>query len=88
MFFSVRLPIKLNGRVFKPCICYECPEDLEKTVRKLEREGKAFIYDHRVFFQNGKLLVKKEIETEPDITETVKVSKSRKRRDEVIDDLW
>jgi hypothetical protein len=85
MFFSVRLPIKLNGKVFKPCICYECPEDLEKTVRKLEREGKAFIYDHRAFFQNGKILVKSEVE--PEHTETVKASKSRKRRDEEIEDL-
>lgn len=72
MYFSVRTPLKIAGKVYRPCICYELPEELELTVAKLVGEGKAYTYKHLVHFQNGKILPRDEEK------ETVK--KSVKRR--------
>ena len=35
MFFSVNESIKIGGKPFKPCICYEVTPYLERTVAKL-----------------------------------------------------
>lgn len=51
--------MKIGGKVFTPCICYEAKEVLAPTIEKLVREGKARIYEERVYFQNGKVLEKK-----------------------------
>lgn len=59
MFFSVKLPLNIGGKVVKPCICYPLPKNLEATVAKLAKEGKADIYEERKFFCNGKLVEKK-----------------------------
>ena len=59
MFFSVKSPIKIAGKVFTPCICYEVKEVLVPTIEKLVAEGKARTYPERVFFQNGKVIEKK-----------------------------
>lgn len=59
MFFSVKLPMNIGGKVYKPCICYALPKSLEVTVTKLSKEGKAETYDERKFFCNGKVLEKK-----------------------------
>jgi hypothetical protein len=56
MFFSVKYGIKLNGKSYLPCVCYEAGEELEPTIIKLQNEGKAEIYENRVFFRNGKLI--------------------------------
>lgn len=56
MFFSVKKMIKIGGKVYKPCICYEVTRALELTLQKLTSAGKAVIYDERVFFQNGKII--------------------------------
>ena len=58
MFFSVKSATKIAGKSYKPCICYPVTKFLEETVKKLSSTGKAVIYPERVFFQNGKLLVK------------------------------
>lgn len=60
MFFSVRNTIKIEGKVYSPCICYMVTEYLKLTVDKLVAEGKADQYDERVFFCNGKIVEKKE----------------------------
>jgi hypothetical protein len=60
MFFSVKYSVKIAGKVYSPCICYALPETLRPTIEKLIKEGKAYTYDHKVFFQNGKVLEKKE----------------------------
>lgn len=56
MFFSVRTTLKIAGKVYTPCICYEAVEVLKPTIEKLVAEGKACMYPQRVFFQNGKVL--------------------------------
>ena len=54
MFFTVNTPIRIGGKLFKPCICYEVTSYLELTVQKLAKEGKADIHEKFVYFCNGK----------------------------------
>lgn len=58
MFFSVKTTLKIAGKVYSPCICYEAKEVLIPTIEKLSNEGKAVIHSNKVFFQNGKILKK------------------------------
>ena len=75
MFFSVKSPIKIGGKVFQPCICYEVTPYLEATVNKLKDEGRAEIHEDRVFFCNGKVVEKK-----PAVKEAVIAEKPRKEK--------
>ncbi len=59
MYFSVKSSVKIAGKVYTPCICYPLSEFLTPTVNKMVEEGKAEIYKEKVFFQNGRVLVKK-----------------------------
>lgn len=59
MFFSVKSSVKIAGKVYTPCICYALPEVLVPTIEKMAKEGRAYIYEHKVAFQNGKVIVKK-----------------------------
>ena len=61
MFFSVKRPMKIDGKSYIPCICYEANRYLERTVQSLEAQGKAVTYPERVFFQNGKVIEKKSV---------------------------
>lgn len=56
MFFSVKTPMKIAGKVYLPCICYPLSRFLEHTVDYLVKKDKAVKYDEMVFFQNGKVL--------------------------------
>ena len=58
MFFSVKSAVKIAGKVYVPCVCYALPEALKPTLEKMVKEGKAYIYDHKVAFQNGKVIEK------------------------------
>lgn len=79
MFFSVKTPTKIAGKVYTPCVCYPLSDTLKPTIEKMEKEEKAYIYDCKVAFQNGKVLVKKEVEeAKPDNT---KKSKKAKKED-------
>ena len=49
MFFSVKVPLKINGKAYKPCICYELSKVLKPTVLVLKEQGKAVIYEDEVF---------------------------------------
>jgi inner membrane protein involved in colicin E2 resistance len=60
MFFSVKTPTKIAGKVYTPCVCYPLPDVLKPTIDKMVEEGKAYIYNNKVFFQNGKVIEKKE----------------------------
>lgn len=70
MFFSVKETMSILGKNYRPCICYQLPNYLLKTVESLEAEGKVTLYKERVYFCNGKLIeqkkakVKKEKKTE------------------------
>ncbi len=59
MFFSVKTSIKIADKVYSPCICYEAKEALIPTIERLVADGKAYSFKERVYFQNGKVLVKK-----------------------------
>lgn len=77
MFFSVKYAIRIAGKVYMPCICYTLTRFLELTVKDLEKQGKATIYDKMVFFQNGKI-----IEEKPVAKESLTVEKPKKEKKE------
>lgn len=56
MYFSVNEPISILGKTYKPCICYECPTFMIRTVRELADKGKANVFEERQFFCNGKII--------------------------------
>lgn len=56
MYFAVSEPILILGKTYKPCICYECPTFILRTVRELADKGKATIFAERQFFCNGKII--------------------------------
>ena len=76
MFFSVKTSVKIAGKVYTPCVCYALTDFLKATVEKMVAEGKAYIYDHKVAFQNGKVLEKKE-EAKPVAVEKKKTKKEK-----------
>lgn len=59
MYFSVKTATKIAGKVYTPCVCYPLPDILAPTVDKMVAEGKAYKFDNKVFFQNGKVIEKK-----------------------------
>ena len=75
MFFSVKRPMKIDGKSYIPCICYEANRYLEWTVQSLEAQGKAVTYPERVFFQNGKV-----IEKAPVVKENLTAEKKGKEK--------
>ena len=82
MFFSVKTPTKIAGKVYTPCVCYPLPDVLKPTIDKMIEEGKAYIYSNKVFFQNGKVLEKKE--EKPVVVEKKKAKKEKK--EEIIEE--
>ena len=78
MFFSVKYSIRIAGKVYMPCICYTLTRFLELTVKDLEKQGKATIYDKMVFFQNGKIIEEKPVVKENLTTEKLKKEKNTK----------
>ena len=80
MFFSVKYSIRIAGKVYMPCICYTLTRFLELTVKDLEKQGKATIYDKMVFFQNGKIIEEKPVVKENLTTEKPKKEKKTKTK--------
>ena len=78
MFFSVKYSIRIAGKVYMPCICYTLTRFLELTVKDLEKQGKATIYDKMVFFQNGKITEEKPVVKEKLTAEKPKKEKKAK----------
>jgi hypothetical protein len=76
MFFSVKATTKIAGKVYTPCVCYALPDVLRATIDKMVAEDRAYIYDHKVFFQNGKVIEKKE-EAKPVVAEKKKAKKDK-----------
>ena len=75
MFFSVKHSIRIAGKVYMPCICYNLTRFLELTIKDLEKQGKATIHDKMVFFQNGKI-----IEEKPAVKEHLTAEKPKKEK--------
>lgn len=63
MFFSVKSTVKIAGKVYTPCVCYPLPDILVPTIDKMVAEDKAYKFEDRVYFQNGKVLEKKKEDT-------------------------
>lgn len=78
MFFSVKNSIKIGGKTFRPCVCYEVTPYLELTIKKLAEEDKVILYNERVYFCNGKILDKKAVEKPAVVTEKSKKEKKTK----------
>lgn len=76
MFFSVKSPVKIAGKVYTPCVCYALTDYLKATIEKMAKEERAYIYDHKVAFQNGKVIQKKE-EAQPVTVEKKKAKKEK-----------
>ena len=84
MYFSVRKYIKIAGKTYTPCVCYDLPNELVATVEKLQSEGKATIYTEPVGFMNGKILkkeVKKVVKETKKVKKEVKVEEPKKEED-------
>lgn len=81
MFFSVKTPTKIAGKVYTPCVCYPLPDVLKPTIDKMIEEGKAYIYHNKVFFQNGKVIEKKE-EPKPVVEKKQKKAKKEEIKEE------
>ena len=81
MFFSVKTPTKIAGKVYTPCVCYPLPDVLKPTIEKMEKEEKAYIYDCKVAFQNGRVLKKVEKETVDSKPADTKKSKKTKKEE-------
>lgn len=78
MFFSVKSTVKIAGKVYTPCVCYPLPDILVPTIDKMVAEDKAYKFEDRVYFQNGKVLVKKPVAKENLTTEKPKKEKKAK----------
>lgn len=81
MFFSVKEPMKIFGKKFIPCICYEATRQMEATINHLAEEGKVRVYDRKVFFQNGKVIKSLE-ERKKEEKEKKKLLKDAKKKEE------
>lgn len=78
MFFSVKTPMKIDGKVYKTCICYTASSNMESTLKSLAQKGKVTLYDELVFFQNGKLIKTKTMLKE-EAKEAKKLEKEAKK---------
>ena len=87
MFFSVLKPIRIGGRIYRPCICYEIASYLRSTVEKLEKEGTVKVYSEKVYFCNGKIVPKQEAIKENVTTEKTKKNKKEKVAEEVKEEV-
>lgn len=89
MYFTVNTPIKIEGKPYRPCICYEITGSaMELTVEKLCKEGKAQTHENFVFFCNGKPVEQKAKKFEA-VEKPVKKAKTKKAepKEEVAEEL-
>lgn len=62
MFFTTKKNIKIAGKYYRPCVCYELPQFLLTTIKGLAEKGVASITEEPVFFQNGAKIDAEELE--------------------------
>lgn len=79
MFFTVKKNIKVAGKYYRPCVCYELPQYLLLTIRDLEEKGTATITEEPVFFQNGAQIDSEELERKA--KEAEKLEKERRKEE-------
>lgn len=78
MYFTVNTPIKIEGKPYRPCVCYKVESSaMELTLERLCKEGKAQTHDKFVFFYNGKPVEQKAEKFEA-VAKPVKKAKTKK----------
>lgn len=82
MFFCVKMPLRIAGKHYRPCISYKIGENMLSTVKKLVEESKAEISETPIFFQNGKKIVKKE---EKIIVESCEKQQKKAKKDKKVE---
>lgn len=85
MFFIVKKNLKIGGKYFRPCICYDLPQFMLPVLHKLEAQGDAEITEEPVFFQNGAKIDSKELkrkEKEAKIAEKVQKKAKKQHKNE------
>ena len=88
MYFSVKTPTKIMGKVYTPCVCYPVPEILLPTVEKMVKDEKAYMYPEMVYFQNGKVLVKNVAKEEKPVEKPRKEKKTKEVLVEKVEDVF
>ena len=88
MYFSVKTPTKIMGKVYTPCVCYPVPEILLSTVEKMVKDEKAYMYSEMVYFQNGKVLVKNVAKEEKPVKKPRKEKKTKEVLVEKVEDVF
>lgn len=78
MFFSVKRPTKINGKIYLPCVCYTVTKALSATINALAENGKANLYKEEVYFQSGKAL-KSKAERDAELKDQKKAEKKAKK---------
>lgn len=79
MYFCVKIPLRIAGKHYRPCISYKIGENMLSTAKKLAGEGKAEVSETPIFFQNGKKIVKKEEKTVENSEKPKKKAKKDKK---------
>lgn len=79
MYFCVKIPLRIAGKHYRPCISYKIGENMLSTAKKLVEEGKAEVSETPIFFQNGKKIVKKEEKTVENSEKPKKKAKKDKK---------
>lgn len=78
MYFTVNTLIKIEGKPYRPCVCYKVESSaMELTLERLCKEGKAQKHEQFVFFCNGKPVEQKAEKFEP-VEKPVKKVKTKK----------
>lgn len=78
MYFTVNTLIKIEGKPYRPCVCYKVESSaMELTLERLCKEGKAQKHEQFVFFYNGKPVEQKAEKFEP-VEKPAKKAKAKK----------
>ena len=77
MYFTVNVPTRIGGKLFRTCVCYEVTPYLELTVQKLAKEGKVNLHEKFVYFCNGKPVEQKAEKFEA-VEKPIKKAKAKK----------
>ena len=52
-FFSVNIPLAINGKLYRPSICYELTPELTRAAESLAKEKRINLYQEKVRFVSG-----------------------------------
>ena len=75
------------GKVYTPCVCYHVPDVLLPTVEKMVKEEKAYLFEEKVAFQNGKVLVKNVAKEEKTVEKPRKEKKTKEVTVEKVEEI-